>query len=84
MNTKELCSKYEEPNENGGYFVVKGYERILRLLTMTRRNYVSKRFGEAHENYLFFILAYGNVSWTMASTWSRFYRSWCSNSLSIR
>ncbi|CAF3567521.1 unnamed protein product [Rotaria sordida] len=39
MNTKELCSKYEEPNENGGYFIVKGYERILRLLTMTRRNY---------------------------------------------
>ena len=42
MNTKELCAKYEEPNENGGYFVVKGYERILRLLTMARRNYVSK------------------------------------------
>lgn len=41
MNTAELCSKYEEPNENGGYFIVKGYERILRLLTMTRRNYVS-------------------------------------------
>ncbi|CAF0754933.1 unnamed protein product [Adineta steineri] len=39
MNTAELCSKYEEPNENGGYFIVKGYERILRLLTMTRRNY---------------------------------------------
>ncbi len=42
MNTGELCSKYEEPNENGGYFIVKGYERILRLLTMTRRNYVRK------------------------------------------
>lgn len=40
MNTQELCSKYEEPNETGGYFIVKGYERILRLLTMTRRNYV--------------------------------------------
>jgi DNA-directed RNA polymerase beta subunit len=44
MNTKELCSKYEEPNESGGYFIVKGYERILRLLTMIRRNYVSKTF----------------------------------------
>lgn len=41
MSTKDLYSKYEEPNENGGYFIVKGYERILRLLTMTRRNYVS-------------------------------------------
>lgn len=40
MNTAELCAKYEEPNETGGYFIVKGYERILRLLTMTRRNYV--------------------------------------------
>ncbi len=46
MNTKDLCSKYEEPNENGGYFIVKGYERILRLITMTRRNYVSRRFEE--------------------------------------
>ncbi len=43
MTTKELCSKYEEPNENGGYFIVRGYERILRLLTMTRRNYVSQK-----------------------------------------
>lgn len=41
MTTKDLCLKNEEPNENGGYFIVKGYERILRLLTMTRRNYVS-------------------------------------------
>ena len=43
MNTKELYSKCEEPNETGGYFIVKGYERILRLLTMARRNYVCHR-----------------------------------------
>jgi DNA-directed RNA polymerase beta subunit len=83
MNTQELCSKYEEPNESGGYFIVKGYERILRLLTMTRRNYVSRGFEEDHGN-CFGFLANGNVSWTMASTWSRIYRSWSSNSLFIR
>ena len=40
LNQKEMVSKGEEPNEFGGYFIVKGNERLLRLLIMPRRNYV--------------------------------------------
>lgn len=36
-----MVDKGEEPNEFGGYFIVKGNERLLRLLIMPRRNYVS-------------------------------------------
>jgi DNA-directed RNA polymerase I subunit RPA2 len=31
----------EEPNDLGGYFIVKGNEKLLRLLIMPRRNYVN-------------------------------------------
>lgn len=40
MGPKDMVSKGEEPNEFGGYFIVKGNERLLRLLIMPRRNYV--------------------------------------------
>ena len=38
-----MVAKGEEPHDLGGYFVVKGNEKLLRLLIMPRRNYVSKK-----------------------------------------
>jgi DNA-directed RNA polymerase beta subunit len=40
MSPKEMVLKGEEPHDLGGYFVVKGNEKLLRLLIMPRRNYV--------------------------------------------
>lgn len=34
----------EEEREIGGYFVVNGVEKLLRLLIVTRRNYVGFEF----------------------------------------
>jgi DNA-directed RNA polymerase I subunit RPA2 len=36
-----MVEKGEEPNDLGGYFIVKGNEKLLRLLIMPRRNYVN-------------------------------------------
>lgn len=36
---KEMVAKGEHEQEWGGYFIVKGHERILRMLTATRKNY---------------------------------------------
>ncbi|PAA58828.1 hypothetical protein BOX15_Mlig032808g2 [Macrostomum lignano] len=35
----ELVAAHEEHNEAGGYFIVNGNERIIRMLIMPRRNY---------------------------------------------
>ncbi len=40
LTQKEMVNKGEEPNDLGAYFIVKGNERLLRLLIMPRRNYV--------------------------------------------
>ena len=42
LTPKELVAKGEEQHDLGGYFVVKGNEKLLRLLIMPRRNYVIK------------------------------------------
>lgn len=39
LTPKELVAKGEHEQEWGGYFVVKGHERILRMLSATRKNY---------------------------------------------
>ncbi|KAG5670198.1 hypothetical protein PVAND_000476 [Polypedilum vanderplanki] len=39
MKPKELVDKHEHEHEWGGYFVVKGNEKLIRMLLMTRRNY---------------------------------------------
>jgi DNA-directed RNA polymerase I subunit RPA2 len=39
LSPKELVSKGEHEQEWGGYFVVKGHERILRMISATRKNY---------------------------------------------
>ena len=39
---KALVRHKEEAQEFGGYFIVNGNERIVRMLIMPRRNYVSR------------------------------------------
>lgn len=39
MSPAELVKRGEEAGEFGGYFVVNGNEKIIRMLIMTRRNY---------------------------------------------
>lgn len=39
MSPKELVSHKEHEQEWGGYFVVKGHERLIRMLLQQRRNY---------------------------------------------
>lgn len=39
LNPKQLVEKGEHENEWGGYFVVKGNEKLIRMLLMTRKNY---------------------------------------------
>ncbi|XP_029831423.2 DNA-directed RNA polymerase I subunit RPA2 [Ixodes scapularis] len=39
LSPKELVQRGEESEEFGGYFVVNGNEKIIRMLIMTRRNY---------------------------------------------
>ena len=40
LTPKEMVKKGEEQNDLGGYFIIKGNEKLLRLLIMPRRNYV--------------------------------------------
>lgn len=39
MSPKELVAHSEHEQEWGGYFIIKGLERLVRMLIMTRRNY---------------------------------------------
>ncbi|CAL1530216.1 unnamed protein product [Lymnaea stagnalis] len=39
LNPKELVRHGEEPEEMGGYFIVNGNEKVIRLLIQPRRNY---------------------------------------------
>lgn len=39
MSPKELVDHGEQEQEWGGYFIVRGIERLIRMLIMTRRNY---------------------------------------------
>lgn len=39
MSPAELVKNGEHAQEWGGYFVIKGHERLVRMLLMTRRNY---------------------------------------------
>ena len=40
LSPKELVKHHEEVQEWGGYFIVNGNEKIIRMLIMPRRNYV--------------------------------------------
>lgn len=39
MSPKDLVTHSEHENEWGGYFIVKGHERLIRMLLQQRRNY---------------------------------------------
>lgn len=39
LNPKQLIEKGEHAEEWGGYFIVGGHERLIRMLQLTRRNY---------------------------------------------
>jgi len=39
MTEEELVRKHEDMAELGGYFIINGNERIVRMLIMTKRNY---------------------------------------------
>lgn len=39
LNPEQLIEHCEHPDEWGGYFIVKGNEKLVRMLLMTRRNY---------------------------------------------
>lgn len=39
MKPAELIEHGEHEQEWGGYFIIKGLERLVRMLLMTRRNY---------------------------------------------
>jgi len=39
LSEEELIAKREDLAELGGYFIVNGNERIIRMLIMTKRNY---------------------------------------------
>ncbi|XP_018361298.1 PREDICTED: DNA-directed RNA polymerase I subunit RPA2 isoform X2 [Trachymyrmex cornetzi] len=39
MNPEELIAHGEHEQEWGGYFIIRGLERLIRMLIMTRRNY---------------------------------------------
>ncbi|KAF6208467.1 hypothetical protein GE061_016923, partial [Apolygus lucorum] len=39
LDPSELIEHQEHTDEWGGYFIIKGYEKLVRMLLMTRRNY---------------------------------------------
>lgn len=55
MSPKELINHGEHEHEWGGYFIIKGHEKFVRMLLMTRRNYpiAIKRSGWKQRGSLF-------------------------------
>ncbi|KAK4874170.1 hypothetical protein RN001_013530 [Aquatica leii] len=55
LSPKELVAHNEHEQEWGGYFIIKGHERLIRMLLMTRRNYpiAIKRSGWKGRGALF-------------------------------
>ena len=39
LSEEDLVKRHEDMAEFGGYFIVNGNERIVRMLVMTKRNY---------------------------------------------
>ncbi len=40
MSAAQLVRHKEDPDERGGYFIVNGNEKVIRLLVMPRANFV--------------------------------------------
>lgn len=55
LSPAEMIKHKEHADEWGGYFVVKGHERLVRMLLLTRRNYpiAVKRSGWKSRGALF-------------------------------
>nr|XP_032523234.1 LOW QUALITY PROTEIN: DNA-directed RNA polymerase I subunit RPA2-like [Danaus plexippus plexippus] len=55
LSPEELVKKNEHADEWGGYFIIKGHERLARMLLVTRRNYpvAIKRSGWRMRGNLF-------------------------------
>ena len=55
MNPARLVAHKEHEEEWGGYFIVKGHEKLIRMLLMTRRNFpiLVKRSGWKQRGSLF-------------------------------
>lgn len=41
LNPVDYVTRFEDAEEIGGYFIINGNERVIRLLTAQRRHYVS-------------------------------------------
>lgn len=39
LNPEELIKRGEHEHEWGGYFIIKGHEKLIRMLLMTRKNF---------------------------------------------
>lgn len=39
LSPEQLVAQGEHENEWGGYFIIRGHEKLIRMLLMTRRNY---------------------------------------------
>lgn len=50
MSPKELVFYREEANECGGYFIMNGIERVIRLLQVPRRNYAMAIDRSSYKN----------------------------------
>ncbi|XP_055817802.1 DNA-directed RNA polymerase I subunit 2 isoform X2 [Solanum dulcamara] len=54
-DSKKLISHKEEPSEMGGYFILKGLERVIRLIILPKRNYpmsmARNSFRDRREGY---------------------------------
>ena len=50
MTRQQLVKSREEEHELGGYFIVNGNERIIRMLIATRRHYVMALKRQAYQN----------------------------------
>ncbi|KNC77992.1 hypothetical protein SARC_09558, partial [Sphaeroforma arctica JP610] len=50
LQPRELIRRREEPEELGGYFIINGLEKIIRLLILPRRNYLTGVQRGAYKN----------------------------------
>ena len=50
FSAKKLVLAKEEANEMGGYFIINGIERVIRLLQVPRRNYATSILRSSYKN----------------------------------
>lgn len=50
LSSKQLIARHEESEEMGGYFIVNGIEKLIRLLIVPRRNHVTAIVRSSFQN----------------------------------